>query len=409
MFKFKAHFHATPVADSDRALLVLKDLVDKQALGFVKSVQDESGWKSVQARLGELRSRFETLVVIGIGGSSLGPQAIVEAFEHPQNSRKVFFLDNLDPIAFEKLMKRIEDPFKTAWLISSKSGGTLETLVGADYVLGFFKNKSEILSQNFTVLTTLDKNPLHSFALENKISVLEIPKDVGGRYSVLTPVGMLPAGFLGLHTDEFREGALRCLGELKPVADMVAQILASFRRGEWITQFWFYSSELRTFGHWLQQLWAESLGKKSNLRGAPAPRASTPMVAVGACDQHSILQQVMEGARDKYVVIHRLTPSETGPYPLEFTHFSNQNHLVGKTMGQILAAEAVATQSALNQCGVSTSTLNLSNLDPQAFGFLFMFWQLVVVGVADALEINAFDQPGVELGKRLAKEELSRR
>ena len=133
------------------------------------------------------------------------------------------------------------------------------------------------------------------------------------------------------------------------------------------------------------------------------------MVAVGACDQHSILQQVMEGSRDKYVVIHRLTPSETGPYPLEFTHFSNQNHLVGKTMGQILAAEAVATQSALNRCGVSTSTLNLSNLDPQAFGFLFMFWQLVVVGVAEALEINAFDQPGVELGKRLAKEELSRR
>ncbi|MCX7979190.1 MAG: glucose-6-phosphate isomerase, partial [Bdellovibrionaceae bacterium] len=242
----------------------------------------------------------------------------------------------------------------------------------------------------------------------HSIPTLPVPFDVGGRFSVLSPVGMFLAAWSGLDLDKFRRGAEGALTNKITVTEFTAQVLASFSRSEWITLFWFYCSELYSLGLWLQQLWAESLAKATDRRGAPAPRVSTPMCAIGASDQHSILQQVMEGARDKFVVFLRVSEAESEFRKLNAPIFSETQNLRGRGMGGLLAAEAEATEEALSHSGVSTLVLRTKVLDEQTLGYLFMFFELVVGALGEALDINAFDQPGVELGKRLAKQKMAK-
>jgi glucose-6-phosphate isomerase len=255
-------------------------------------------------------------------------------------------------------------------------------------------------------VTEIKASPLFDFATKHQRPILEVPLDVGGRFSVLTAVGMLPAAFMGLNTEEFRAGAESALAMKERVISVSAHALQSFEREEWITLFWHYSSLTRYFGGWIQQLWAESLAKETDRKQNPAKRASTPMSAIGACDQHSILQQVMAGAKDKFVLFVRVGSAESSTETLQETVFPQHKYLLGKGLGQILAAEAEATSLALTQSQVSNMVLHIPDLSPRTVGFLFMFWELVVGLIGEAMNINAFDQPGVELGKRLAKQIL---
>ena len=249
------------------------------------------------------------------------------------------------------------------------------------------------------------------WARKEGVPSLEIPKDVGGRFSVLTPVGILPAAFYGLDVSALREGAAWALNQDDLIAQLTAQSLLSFKRDEWVTLFWAYADGLRDFGLWTQQLWAESLGKAKNRKGGEAPRASTPIPAIGSSDQHSILQQVMEGARDKFLWFLRVEASETnsteGGVTLERNLFDCQALMNGKTMGDLFGAMASATQSALEKQGVQSLTLTTQELNERSIGALFMILELVIGALGEALDINAFDQPGVEAGKILARKILS--
>jgi glucose-6-phosphate isomerase len=187
---------------------------------------------------------------------------------------------------------------------------------------------------------------------------------------------------------------------------LTAQSLKSFEREEWITLFWVYCNRLFTWGLWVQQLWAESLAKKKNRQGQEAPRASTPIALVGANDQHSVLQQVAEGARDKFIWFMRVRESETAGPVLKKSQFANQTYLEGKSLGALLSAESQATMKALQQNQVQSLCLEVDRLDEATMGALFMILELVVGALGEAFDINAFDQPGVELGKRLALEIL---
>jgi len=214
---------------------------------------------------------------------------------------------------------------------------------------------------------------------------------------------MFPAAFYGLDTARLRSGAAWALEQDELVERLAAQSLASFKREEWITLFWSYADGLRDFGLWAQQLWAESLGKKSDRQGGRAPRASTPLPAVGSSDQHSILQQVVEGARDKFLWFIRVDRSERAGPALERNLFDGQALMRGKGMGRLFGAMAEATRSALEREGVPSLTLRTERLDEESLGALFMILQLTVGAIGEAMDINAFDQPGVELGKRLAR------
>ncbi len=405
MLKISQKSHSTDPFLLEKSQRALKTLLARNDLGFMQIPMRDELWREIERVATELRGQCTDLVVVGIGGSGLGPRVVQEIFQTPQSDRRLHFCDNVDALEFKRLFAGLSNLAKTAWVFTSKSGSTIETIVSADYILETYRRQS-LPQPVICAVTELRANPLFNWAQKNKASILEIPLDVGGRFSVLTAVGMLPAAFLGLDIQEFRRGAKQALASGPEISDFMAQTLMSFKREEWISLFWFYCSSLKTLGAWLQQLWAESLAKKLDRQAKAAPRASTPMGAVGACDQHSILQQVMEGAPDKFVTFVRVNTAESGPWALETSGFPENQFFVGRQMGELLAAEAEATRKALSQEGVSTLELKLHDLSPATIGYIFMFWELVVGGLGEALDINAFDQPGVELGKRLAKEIL---
>ncbi|MEK2644366.1 glucose-6-phosphate isomerase [Bdellovibrio sp. BCCA] len=382
----------------------LKIFLHRKDIGFPQLMERVSLWQQSYKVGQEFSHRFKRLVVVGVGGSSLGTRVIAEVFR----AKKLFFVDNVDALEFETLIEELGDLREVGWVFISKSGTTIETLCALEFLDQIFKEENLHLAAQSVVISENKENTLTKWAKKNEVPVCEIPVDVGGRFSVLSPVGMMPAAFLGLDLEKFRVGAMRALNETSLVTQTMAQVAQSFDRNEWITLLWSYNSRLKDFGSWFQQLWAESLAKGQGRGGGEAPRASTPMSAVGACDQHSILQQVMEGARDKFVIFVRVEESEAGSQRLHKTQFSEMADLEGRTMGELLRAEAVATQEALTQNGVSTLTLKTKVLDEHTLGYMFMYWQLVVAGLGEYMQIDAFNQPGVELGKRLAKAKLKK-
>jgi glucose-6-phosphate isomerase len=379
----------------------LEQVFNRKDLGFFQIPEREELWSQVDQVAEQIRKQADELVVVGVGGSSLGPKALFDLLEQPHSDKKLHFCDNVDALAFGKLLKRIKNKSRTLWLFVSKSGSTIETLVAADLILqNYLEGKDQFQA---VVISENKKNPMTQWAKAQNIPCLEIPLDVGGRFSVLTAVGMLPMAFLGLSTREFRKGAQEALKDKDLVSQLMAHYYQSFSRQEWISFFWFYCSGYENFGRWLQQLWAESLGKATNRFGKPAERSSTPMTAIGSSDQHSVFQQLMEGPKDKFVSIFRFEDVEKAGEPVHKSVFDGQDFFNGKTMGQLISAQAQGTRGALNEQKVSTLSLMVREVSPRSLGFQMMCWQLVVAGLGERLEINAFDQPGVELGKRLAK------
>lgn len=399
--------HSTQADDSKhlaiarKAVAALKSRAD---LGFFQLPERESLWTTSEARGREVRTKANRLVVLGMGGSSLGGRALLQALNKWRDTHSVHFFDNVDADMFWKRLKARSDLQDTHWVIVSKSGNTIETLTMAEFVDQYLREKGfKKLSAVSTVISETDDNPLMRWARKENVSCLEIPKDVGGRFSVLTPVGLLPAAYYGLDLPALREGAAWALQQDELIARLAAQTLASWQREEWITQFWAYSDALKDFGLWTQQLWAESLGKAKARHGDRAPRCSTPMPATGSSDQHSILQQVMEGARDKFIWFLRVRASEQAGPVLDKNLFDCQQLMHGKSMGQLFGAMATATRDALAKQGVQSLTLTTEQLNERSMGALFMMLELVVGALGEAMDVNAFDQPGVEAGKVIAR------
>jgi glucose-6-phosphate isomerase len=389
---------------SRRSLAALKG---RQDLGFFRLTDRLELWTQSEARGRELRKQAHRMAVLGMGGSSLGGRALLQSLKKWNPTHEVEFIDNVDSDRFWKWLRSQKDLQDLHWVIISKSGTTIETLTMAECAdqhlraTGFKK-----LSSSATVITEIDDNPLMRWARKEEVPVLEIPKDVGGRYSVLSPVGLLPASFYGLELSSLRAGAEWALQQDELIARLTAQVLMSLSREEWMTFFWAYSDGLRDFGLWTQQLWAESLGKSKSRSGTIAPRTSTPIPAIGSADQHSILQQIMEGGRDKFIWFLRVNQAESEGPLLERNLFDCQHLMHGKSMGQLFGAMATATREALGRQGIHSLTLTADQLDERSMGALFMLFELVVGSLGEALDINAFDQPGVELGKSLARDLL---
>lgn len=403
--------HQTKTTDS--ALLVkskeaFKALLSRKDLGFLQLTEREELWTSSENRAREIRKNSTKLVVLGMGGSSLGCRAIRQTLQNFSSTHELLFVDNVDSDRFWKWLKSEKDFSLYHWLIISKSGNTIETLTMAEFIdqhlrLGGHKR----LATQCTVISETGDNPLMRWAKKENVPTLEIPKDVGGRFSVLSPVGLLPAAYYSVDLDQLREGARWALKQETLIAELAAQTLMSWKRDEWITLFWAYSDALKEFGLWVQQLWAESLGKAKDRKGAKAPDASTPIAATGSSDQHSILQQVMEGRHDKFLWFLRVGEAELSGPKLEKNLFDCQSLMHGKTMGDLFGAMATATRDALAQNDVQSVTLQTKVLDAHALGSLFMLFELVVGTLGEAMNINAFDQPGVEHGKIIARKILS--
>lgn len=378
-------------------------LLNRREIGFPRLTERHSDWDAIAARAAEV-GRPKHVIVIGIGGSSLGTQVIYEAFRH-QSACEVTFLESPDPHSWLALTKT------PGWrqshlVIISKSGNTLETLSLTEKLANVAPEMFN--PQQVTVIASPGEGPLQQWAKARNYATLWIPTDVGGRFSVLTAVGMFPAALMGLKIAEFRAGAAWALGQMDLVSRLSSAIEDSWAKDCWTSQMWTYSESLKIFGEWWTQLWSESLGKKIDREGKPAPRASAPVSCRGPRDQHSLVQQLMEGPKDKFVFVLRVNEVEQADQKFA-TQLFPQMPFAGRpiSLGEILASEAEAFEKSLDEVGIFYGSLRVSSLTEATLGALFMVWQMVIGQMGELMQINAFDQPGVEIGKKYAHKILS--
>ncbi|MDX2058257.1 MAG: glucose-6-phosphate isomerase [Gemmatimonadales bacterium] len=364
---------------------------------------------------------YDHVLVLGIGGSALGTKALLTALRPPawnelSDEARDFFpritiLENVDPTSIAAALRRI-DPRRVLVNVISKSGGTAETLAQYLVVRAWLDQAlgPDAAVRHLAFTTDPVKGPLRELSQREGIAALEIPPEVGGRFSVLTPVGLLPAALIGIDIEALVAGAAAALETaarpdlLRNPAALYAALLwaADAQQGARIHVLMPYSDRLRDFAAWFVQLWAESLGKRLDRRGQPIYAGPTPLGAVGATDQHSQVQLFMEGPFDKVVTFVRIAdPGEDVRIPHRPDLPEELAYLQGHSLGELLGAEADATSAALARMGRMNATLELPRLDAEAMGHLIMFMQLATGFAGVWYGVDPFDQPGGELGKRL--------
>jgi glucose-6-phosphate isomerase len=350
---------------------------------------------------------FATVAVLGIGGSSLGGQALTAL----RKVQKPFveFHDNPDPFHWAKSLKRF-DLKKTHFIAISKSGGTAETLMqvltAAD---ALEKAGVKSLKKHFTIITEPHQSALADFADSIGAAKLGHPLGVGGRYSVLTMVGALPGLVMGLNFKQLRAGAQAALDQVlnaKTPADAPAACGAALhyalsqQNRLATTILWPYTDDLAVFGGWWRQLWAESLGKDG--------QGSTPVSVLGPVDQHSQLQLFRDGPGNALFTLMAVKTKGKGlTAPKARANALGLKYLAGKKMGDLVDAEARATAQTLFKNGRPVRQIHLAKVDEFHMGALMMHFMLETIIMGKLMGVDPFDQPGVEEGKVLARQYLA--
>jgi glucose-6-phosphate isomerase len=359
------------------------------------------------------------IVFLGTGGSSLGGQALAQLAGHAvpglgllRAGPRLHFMDNLDPATFATLLERL--PLRQARFVAiSKSGGTGETLMQTIAALDALKGAglAAQIPDLFLGLSEPAKdgkpNGLRALLGAHKVAMMEHHPGVGGRFSVLTNVGLLAAAVAGLDIAAVRAGAeaalapvlnQRAAGEVPPAVG--AAISVALARGKPIAVMLAYADRLERFARWYVQLWAESLGKDR--------KGTTPVAALGPVDQHSQLQLFIAGPRDKLFTIVTVAAAGRGPrMAADLARLAGEPDFAGRTMGDLVAAQGRATAETLAKNGCPVRTIHLERLDEASLGELLMHFMLETIVAARLLGVDPFDQPAVEEGKLLAKRYLS--
>ena len=376
---------------------------------------------SIRAAAERLRQGATDIVFLGTGGSSLGGQTLAQLADHAvagagslRAPPRLHFMDNLDPTTFGIVLTRM--PLATTRFVAiSKSGGTGETLMQTIAVLsalgeaGLGARLPELVLGLSEPSKGNKKNGLRDLLGRYKVPLLDHDPGVGGRFSVLTNVGLLPAAIAGLDVAAVREGAASALKPVldsRPPPEVPAAVGAALAvslaqsKGKPISVLLAYADRLERFTRWYVQLWAESLGKDG--------KGTTPVAALGPVDQHSQLQLFIAGPRDKLFTIVTIGCAGTGPrIDRELAALAGESDLGGKTIGDLVAAQGRATAETLAKNGCPVRTMHVERLDERALGALLMHFMLETMIAAHLLGVDAFDQPAVEEGKILAKRYLA--
>ena len=397
----------------------------KGVLGFLELSSDAKLAESVSSFAKGAAGKFDDVVVLGIGGSALGPIAIRTALlapnwnsltrEERKGQPRLHVLDNVDPRTIDALLKRL-DLKRTMFVVTSKSGGTAETM--AQYLVVRERLNAavgESARNHLVFITDPTSGALRPLSKADGITALDIPSAVGGRYSVLTPVGTLPAALVGVDVAAMLAGAgemaKRCdadsLIENPAAIFAVLQHAADVKRGRHIHILMPYSDPLRDVANWFVQLWAESLGK--HRVAGDAGFGPTPLAALGATDQHSQVQLFMEGPPDKTVTF--ITVAEVGvdvTIPALHKDVKELAYLGGHRLGELLAIEQQATAGALARRGRPNMNFRVDRVDAWHLGALFMFLECATIYAGMLYGIDPLNQPGVELGKNFTYAMLGR-
>jgi glucose-6-phosphate isomerase len=315
----------------------------------------------------------------------------------------------VDPQTFLGLMDVI-DVEDTLVTVISKSGGTAETAAGLLFMLGWLQDKLENQWRDHVMVITDPKGgELRRLAVEWEVPILPIHPGIGGRFSVLTPVGLFPAAMVGIDIGELCAGARAMDGRLSSADPMEnpAAALAGFltyldrKKGKPMAVMMPYSDGLYSAADWFRQLWAESLGKATTAAGEPTCVGQTPIKALGATDQHSQVQLYMEGPADKVFLFLETTWEQEAMLPVEIAESPVLDYLSGKSLNQLLLAEKKATEMALTGAGRPNATIKFPRISAYTLGQFFLLWETATVLAGGLFHVNPLDQPGVELGKQL--------
>jgi glucose-6-phosphate isomerase len=362
----------------------------------------------IKALAADVRAESDTLVVLGIGGSALGTKTLIAALASA--IPRVVVADNVDPWSFGQLFENT-DLARATFNVISKSGETAETMAQFLIVRDLLLRQLGAVdySKRVVITTDAESGALRQMVNDEGFRDLAVPAGVGGRFSVLTAVGLFPAAVAGLRVDDLLAGAAwmdsRCSdAELwHHPAHLLATLLylAHTQHRQNIVVMMPYSDRLQSFAAWFAQLWAESLGKARSVDGTPAHTGQTPVVAVGATDQHSQLQLYAEGPTDKVIIMLRVEDhGRELPVPCAYADLESVGYLGGTGLGQLLNLEQQATELALVKQQRPVITITVPQINAFTLGQLFYLFEVAVVFAGGLYRINPLDQPGVEESKR---------
>lgn len=399
-----------------------RERVESGEIGFPLLPDDTGTLRAVLEFAHDMRGRYDDVLLVGIGGSALGPYALDVAIRGPhpvQVSRdakaraarpRLVVLDNVDPGFVAGALAQL-NPKRTLVCVIAKSGSTAETL--ATYLIvrdWMYAGAGRRARGQIIAITDAHKGDLLAIAKEEKYPLFFIPENVGGRFSVFTPVGLVPAALIGLDIKKMIKGAADankvCWSTDMKKNPALASAIVHHALDRWqekrVEVVFAYSQYLWGAAFWYRQLWAESLGKKVNRKGKVVEMGQTPVAALGVTDQHSQVQLYMEGPRDKMITFWEVEkPRVDIKIPKDLAKYDSTKYLGGKKLGQLLQAERIATEAALTQAQRPNCRWTLRTVDEYTIGMFFQMLAYQTAFAGELFGINAFDQPGVELGKKL--------
>ncbi len=390
------------------------------ALPFYDLPYDKESTTAIVKASRSLRKKFSTMVVLGIGGSALGTMALFSALRRSQHNSltvtkregmRLYVADNIDPDHFAELLSTIKIK-ETVFNVISKSGATAETMSQFMIVANLLKKKIGKTWKRHIIFTTdPESGVLREISKKEKIKTFEVPPGVGGRFTVFTPVSLLPAACAGIDIRKLLNGAATMAERtnepdlMKNPAYLFSAIhyLLDTKKGKKITVMMPYSSGLYLIADWFRQMWAESLGKRTGDDGAQIFVGQTPVKALGATDQHSQVQLYVEGPFDKVVVFLDVANFATKTdIPKGFADSPAVSYLGGRTLNELMAVEKEGTEYALTVNNRPNMTIKLPEISPETVGQILYLLQVATAFSGGLYKINAFDQPGVEFGKQYA-------
>ncbi|MBU1627314.1 glucose-6-phosphate isomerase [bacterium] len=401
--------------------LVIDKRVKSGQIGFMKTPFNEIMVEEIERIVESKKPIMDNLLVLGIGGSALGNITIHDALNEQFHNLKckksglprIFIEDNIDPDRIHSLLSLL-DLKKTVVNVITKSGTTPETMSTFFILKDLLKKQiGSDYKKHIVAITDPDKGVLRKMADEEGFDSLPIPPELGGRFSVLSPVGLFSASASGINIKELLQGSRDMDSQCKnpELLDNPAFLISAlkyiqYRRGIKINVMMPYSSALKSFADWYCQLIGESLGKKYDLDGKICNSGITPISALGTTDQHSQLQLYIEGPEDKLVIFLFLKdykekiPIPDDNLPVELSYFK------GVTLNDLFKAEGKGTAASLTECGRLNFAITIDELSPYILGQLFYLFEMVTMVLGMLMNINPFDQPGVDRGKVLTKEFL---
>lgn len=359
-------------------------------------------------------NQLRFVLVIGIGGSNLGAKAVYEALSAPfgfaEGKPRMLFADTVSPrllTDLERLLLReVAYPEEIVINLISKSGATTESIVNAEILLAMLAERFPgILAR--VVVTTDQNSPLWKIAEKEGLGVLSIPKEVGGRFSVFSPVGLFPLALAGVDVDELcaggRDALHAALDEENAPLRLSTALFRTMRSGASILNFFFFNPEMESMGKWARQLYGESLGKEKDKTGKTIHAGITPIVSIGSTDLHSMAQLYLGGPRDKFTLFTYIPERTHRRVPKKGVFLPLVAGIAGRSPEEVMNAIYQGVRSAYASHRLPFGELTFSAVSPYALGQFFEFHMLTVIYLGELLHVNTFDQPNVEDYKRVTR------